>query len=209
MIEDKTSDWRRFAPLRLTPVLQHALDAFYAHGYHGASMRSIAQRNGVAVPTLYHYHQSKEAVLVALLDEAAHEVIERVTTAKNEGGDDVSAQFANVIEAFVLFTTHRVKLAFLDLELRLAQADAQTYTAARRKLHGLLADIVHEGVSTGLFVTHQPNETVRALLGMCRAIAHWYQIDGELTPSDVAQRYVHLALNAVGTRTPSRKRITT
>ncbi|MGU3586784.1 TetR/AcrR family transcriptional regulator [Rhodococcus sp. C26F] len=131
-------------------------------------MRSIARHNGVTAPTSY-YHQSKEAVLVALLDAAAREVIERATTARDEEGDDVRAQFTNVIESFVLSTTQRVELAFLDLELRSVQTDAKTYPAACRELHALLADIIHEGVSTTVVNTSEPHEAAHALLGMCRS----------------------------------------
>ena len=41
-------------------------------------------------------------------------------------------------------------------------------------------------------------ETARALLGMCQSIARWFQPDGPLDPSQLAERYVQIALAAAG-----------
>ena len=43
-------DWRSFPPLVLDPALGGALSAFLEFGYHGATMRTIAERAGLSVP---------------------------------------------------------------------------------------------------------------------------------------------------------------
>jgi AcrR family transcriptional regulator len=48
-------------------IHQAALDLFLEHGYHGASMRQIARRAGVAVAGIYNHSPSKEALFVELL----------------------------------------------------------------------------------------------------------------------------------------------
>nr|MDP9458711.1 helix-turn-helix domain-containing protein [Actinomycetota bacterium] len=47
---DTAARWRIFAPLELDPSLTAALAAFLEFGYHGATMRNIAQRAGLSVP---------------------------------------------------------------------------------------------------------------------------------------------------------------
>lgn len=42
--------WRDFPPLALDPVLRAAIESFVATGYHGATMRSLAQRAASAFP---------------------------------------------------------------------------------------------------------------------------------------------------------------
>jgi AcrR family transcriptional regulator len=61
--------------VRLTQ--QRILDTFeselLSEGYSSVSMRSVAKRAGISVPTVYRYYQNKEALLVALLDATTDE----------------------------------------------------------------------------------------------------------------------------------------
>ncbi|MGI5268771.1 TetR/AcrR family transcriptional regulator [Nonomuraea sp. CA-218870] len=194
-------DWRRYEPVELSPILTHALEAFYEHGFHGTTVRDIARRVGVTVPALYYHHENKEAVLVALLETATNDVIWRANAAAEESGDDPEARLANVVEAVVLHMTHRVRLAALDSELRYLQPDNRRhYAATRKKLETLLTEVIEDGVDRGVFAVTLPAETARALLGMCQAIAKWYHDGGPLRPEEIAERYVDIALTTVGVR---------
>ncbi len=51
-------------------LLQAAADLFYSDGY-GVSVDSIAERAGVAKPTVYAHFASKEALIAAVLESAA------------------------------------------------------------------------------------------------------------------------------------------
>ncbi|NKQ52706.1 TetR/AcrR family transcriptional regulator [Amycolatopsis sp. K13G38] len=192
-------DWRRYEPLDLSPILTHALDAFYEQGFHGTAVRDIARRVGVTVPALYYYYENKEAILVTLLETATNDVAWRAFTAAEEGGDAPETRFANVIEAIVLHMTHRVRLASLDSELRYLQpANRKHYAVTRKKIENLLTGIINDGVRTGTFTVTDPAETSRALLGMCQAIATWYHDSGPLRPEKLAERYVDIASKTVG-----------
>src|SRR2546423_15075602 len=92
------TDWGRYEPLELTPLLEAALDAFYEHGFHGTTVRDIVRRVGQTVPSLYYHHDSKEGVFVALLELSTREVAHRVKAAAAEA-DRPEDQLANVAEA--------------------------------------------------------------------------------------------------------------
>jgi hypothetical protein len=116
-------------------------------------------------------------------------------------------RFANVIEAVVLHMTHRVRLAALDTELRyLEPASRKQYAATRKSIENLLTTIIAEGVRAKVFTVAEPDETSRALLGMCQAIATWYHDDGPLRPEKLAGRYVEIALMTVGVKEHPRRR---
>jgi AcrR family transcriptional regulator len=199
------SGWRVYEPLELTPILAAALDAFYEHGFHGTTVRDIARRVGQTVPSLYYHHENKEGVFAALLEVGTNEVAWRVQAAAVDGGDRPEAQLANVIEAVALHMTHRGQFAALDLELRyLSPANRKRYAARRKEIENRLVGIVEDGVARGEFTATRPTETVRALLGMCQSIARWYHRDGPLTPDEVAERYVDIALMTVGATASAR-----
>jgi len=192
-------DWRVFAPLRYDPILEQALEAFSENGFHGTSVRDLARRVGVTVPALYYHYENKEAVLVTLLDAAVLDLIDRVLAAVTDGGADPVARFGNAVEAIVLNMTHRAKRSGLDSELRhVSPENRATYVANRKRLELIMLDLVRDGVEHGVFDVDDVDESVRALLGMLQSIARWYQRDGPLTPSSVAERYVDIALRVVG-----------
>ncbi len=192
------ADWRLYEPLELTPILTAALEAFYEHGFHGTTVRDIARRVGQTVPSLYYHHDSKEGAFVALLELSAAEATWRVKAAA-AAGDGTRQKFMNVIETIVLHMAHRTRLAALDLELRhLSPPNRKRYAAHRKEIETLLTEILETGEREAVFTLDDPAETARALLGMCQSIARWFQPDGPLDPSQLAERYVRIALAAAG-----------
>lgn len=194
----KRAGWRRVEPLELSPILAGALDVFYERGYHGASVRDIAKRVGVTVPALYYHHANKEAMLVALLETAANDALQRARAALEDAGDRPADQFANLIEALVLYMTHRTGTAYLHAEGRYVAPERRAgYTAMRKQLQQMVVDVVRRGVDDGVFDVPQVTDTVRAVLGMCQSIPTWYRPEGQLSAETVAKRYVEIALNTV------------
>jgi AcrR family transcriptional regulator len=198
---EPVGDWWVFEPLELPPTLAGALDAFREHGYHGTSVRDIARRVGVTVPALYYHHENKQAMLVALLENAMGEVLARARLADAAGEGRILDRFANVTECIVLHMTHRVATAGLDAELRyLEPANRKRYAALRKELEEMVLGILEEGVAQGLFEVDHGPDTARALLGMWQAVATWYHDGGPLSPQEIADRYVSISLRAVGAR---------
>lgn len=201
---DVDAEWRRCRPLELSPILTAAMDAFYDQGFHGASVRDIARRVGVTVPALYYHHENKEAILVSLLETAVEEVLQRATAAADDAGDDPALRLQYVVEAIALHMTRRTRLAALDAELRyLSPGNRKRYAAMRRQVQDLVTGIVRSGLAAGVFDVEDPDETSRALLGMCQAIPRWYRPDGPLGAGDVSARYVSIACRTAGVRPTS------
>lgn len=191
--------WRQMEPLELTPILSCALDAFYENGFHGASVRDIAQRVGVKMPALYYHHGNKEGMLLALLERSTNDVLARAHSANADGGDDPVQRLSNVIEAIVLRMTTRARLAALESEVRyLSPENRMKYRVIRKGIEELVCEIVEDGNKQGLFYTSDPAESTRAVLAMCQSIPRWYHADGKLAPEMVASKYVEIALTTVG-----------
>jgi len=57
--------------------------------------------------------------------------------------------------------------------------------------------VVLRGVEVGDFGTAYPVEAARAILNMGTAVATWFRADGRLTPAELAEIYVRLALATV------------
>lgn len=200
-LDTGVTGWRTFAPLDLHPILTAALEEFREHGYHGTSVRDVARRAGVSLPTIYYHYDNKQGLLVALLEGAMSEVLRRARLADDSAEGRPLERFANVIECIVLHMTHRAPTAALDSELRyLEPANRKKYAALRKELEDLLLGIVEEGTTQGLFEVDFAPDTSRAMLGMCQAVTNWYHADGPLPAEEIADRYVAIALRTVGAR---------
>lgn len=198
---DGHTDWRTYEPLRLPPILSASLDAFDEHGYHGTTVRDIARRVGVTVPALYYHYQNKQALLVELLLGSMNAVLGRARTAVAEVGDHPVDRFSALVECLVLYMAHRAPMAFLDTETRSLEPENRArYIAMRDELEALVQTSVRDAVDLGEFSTPYPVDAGRAVLTMAQAVANWYRSHGPLTPQQIADRYVQIALASVGYR---------
>ena len=70
---------------RRQSILQAAREVFFEHGFHHATVDSVAERAEVSKGTVYLYFESKETILAHLLLEGLHELIEELERADAAG----------------------------------------------------------------------------------------------------------------------------
>lgn len=190
--------WRSFCPLRLDPALSGALSSFLDLGYHGAPMRTIAERANLSVPGLYHYYASKQDMLIAILDLTMSDLLDRSRAARSEGRGPVE-RFVLLVECLALVHTHRRELAFVGAsEMRSLEPGARERVAAVRREQQRMVDVeVEAAVRTGAFATCRPHEAARAVVTMCTALSQWFRDTGPASAEQVAAQYVDFALDLV------------
>lgn len=190
--------WRHYQPLELDPALRGALASFLEFGYHGSTMRGVAERAGLSVAGLYHYYSSKQQLLVAILDRTMEELQTR-TVAASAAADDPWTRFALLVECQALFHSHRRELGFIGAtEMRSLAAPARRRIArVRREEQTRIDSEVVAACLVGAFGTPRPREAARAVVTMCTAIPQWYRHGGGSSPEQVADSYVDFALDLV------------
>ncbi|PNY80039.1 TetR/AcrR family transcriptional regulator [Deinococcus koreensis] len=67
-------------------IQQEAARLFVQSGYHGVSMREVAQAVGVTKPALYHHYADKEALFLSMLDGALAGLARLVEEASAQSG---------------------------------------------------------------------------------------------------------------------------
>jgi AcrR family transcriptional regulator len=99
-------------------LLGAARDEFLRHGYHGASMRSIAAAAGLAVGGIYNHFASKDEVFAAVLD-ANHPYHVLLPALQRAAGEDLEAFLRDaaqrVFEALRGAETTLMPLVFIEL----------------------------------------------------------------------------------------------
>ena len=109
-----------------------------------ASLEEIARRAGVGIGTLYRHFPSREALVAAIFEERIGEVLAAAERAA--AAEDAWQGLVGFLEqALQLQADH---LALRQLVLRYPQGDAKA-AAARRKIHGLLEELVERARDQG------------------------------------------------------------
>ncbi|WP_030166141.1 MULTISPECIES: TetR family transcriptional regulator [Actinomycetes] len=192
--------WREFADPEMDVVLRAALSCIVDQGYHGCSIRDIAEKADSSVSALYNYYPSKQAMLVALFDMTMTDLLGRATAARDESepGEPVE-RFSRLVESLTLYHSYRKEMGFVGAsEMRSLEGENYAVIAAKRiALQRMVDAEVQSGVELGVFATNRPREAARAVVTMCVAVSQWYNPDGDESPEDIASTYVRFALDLV------------
>jgi AcrR family transcriptional regulator len=185
-------------------ILDCAVAVFAAKGYHGASIREIASRAGVSVAGIYHHFPSKQHLLARLMDDTMDALIARTQKATAEASECPVALLSAAVAAHVRYHVEYREHSFVgNSELRSLVSPARERVLRKRdRQRAIFEDAVRRGAAEGVFDVEFPADTVRAIVTMCTAVATWYRPRGPLTPEELADRYVTLALRLVGYRNP-------
>jgi AcrR family transcriptional regulator len=176
-----------------------AIGVFVEHGYHGTSVREIAQAAGISVAGLYHHFPSKLDILVGLMDVVMDDLFAATSEAEARAGDEPADQLRAAVTAHVRFHTERREESFIgNTELRSLDQEHRARMIEKRDRQQRLFDrAVVRGRDLGVFRTAYPLEASRAIVTMSTTVATWYRKGGPLSPGDIAARYGELALATV------------
>jgi AcrR family transcriptional regulator len=183
-------------------IIGAALDAFSASGFHGSTMRGIATIAGVVVSNMYHYFESKSAILLAVLEGASNTQYDLTRAAVLAAGSDVRDQLQEAVKAFVKYDLHNPREAFIaNSELRyLDPSQRARIIAARDKQQEMFERLVTKGSRDGLFTTPYPDQACLAILTMCAGVTVWHRSSGPLTVDQIAEQYARYALGLLEVR---------
>ncbi|NMO00049.1 TetR/AcrR family transcriptional regulator [Gordonia sp. TBRC 11910] len=186
--------------LHLSPILSAALVELRENGYHGTSVRKIVTRAGLTLPSLYYHYGNKEGVLVALLNIAMDDLLNKLRKVLDDpSSKDPVVRLRWIVRSTVLHVTQRQDLASLHREFRfLERAAVAPYLERRHEVDDMLVEVLNDGNRTGQFHITDMEYTKLAVLGMAQGIADWYRPNGADSPSTIADRYEALTLRLVG-----------
>ncbi len=182
------------AARRREELLHVAAAVFAERGYHGASMREIAERSGVRPAALYYYFPSKARILEAICQYAITQFVARlgaIAAADLPAGEKVRRALRAHLEPLIgqRFYVH----AFLYQRRDLSKTARRPLDAQAHAYEALWRAIVEEGQREGVIPrTLDPRVAVLAILGMCNTVARWSRAAAELGLDPVAEAFTHL-----------------
>jgi AcrR family transcriptional regulator len=194
----KVAHAQRPASAREDEILAAAARIFRQKGYHGTSVRDIAESVGLLKGSLYHYISSKEELLARLFDGALEGTMRDLETIARRDGS-ASGRLRDMVKAYVRAVTANLDAVGLYLrEWRsLPAPELARLRAKRHAMRALFEDVVAQGVRAREFAAGDEKIATLAILGMCNWIFEWYRPRGRLRPEDLANELAERAVRSL------------
>jgi AcrR family transcriptional regulator len=186
---------------RAREVREAALTLFSERGYHGTSMRDIAEAIGVKAPALYNHVGSKQEIIKEIVLGTMERLFAEHEAAV-AGVEDVAERLRRAVEAHVRYAvTHRREVLVNQRDVLSLEEDNRALLVDRRnEYEGLFRAIVERGIREGRFGVGSARLASYSILDMGNGVAVWFREDGPLSGEEVAAHYGEIALGAVRAR---------
>jgi AcrR family transcriptional regulator len=180
-------------------LLEEALLLFGARGFHGVSVREITEATGIRASSLYAHMDSKEQLLVELVTIGHAEHHDLLQTALREASSDPVDRLARLVRAHVfLHATYPLLARICNRELQaLSDSSRARVMQVRNASQQLVADVVEEGMTAGVFHVDDVWLASAATLAMGLRIAEWWSDELGYTVEQVADAYATFAVRLV------------
>lgn len=183
---------------RESEILTAAARIFREKGYHGTSVRDIAEAVGLLKGSLYHYIRSKEQLLAKLFEGSLGDTIVEL---ESIAARDASAteRLGDMVRVYVMSVTANLDAVGIYLrEWRsLPAPELARVRARRRAMRRLFEDVIGEGIRRKELSVTDPKIAALAIIGMCNWTYEWYRPRGRLTPTALADELAERAVASV------------
>jgi AcrR family transcriptional regulator len=180
-------------------VIEAAGRLFADKGYHGTSMRDLGRELGLLGSSLYAHVESKQDLLVEVVEEGARLFHASAAAALAAGGSS-SDQLRRLIAGHVgvVLDNPDVARTYLN-EARMLDAEHRSRViAARDGYEQAFRQVILDGVSDGSFRSDaDPKLSSIFILSILNALERWYRPDGPVDGGRLADEVADFALAAL------------
>jgi AcrR family transcriptional regulator len=168
-------------------ILRLAANCFARQGYASTSIADLAAANGMSRGLLYHYFESKEAMLAEMLHSHLDYLLDAVKAAA-QSGDNTEVRFRETVRTMVLINAGSKDLQIVllhDLQ-NLNPSDRTAIVAKQKAILAVLRGLI-VALDGGRKLT---SRTVKAqtmmVMGMINYTYLWYDPAGPVGPEEYA-----------------------
>jgi AcrR family transcriptional regulator len=185
-----------------------AVSLFAQYGYAGTSIRDIARDAGITTASMYHFFESKEALLVEIMREG-QDTLNLQTKRMLDGVDRPEDRLSLLVSELAgSHGINRTVSRVTDGELRAFEPGSPIYlelVANRDTYERWWGDAIEQGIADGTFRVRDARVVRLGLIAMCTGVSEWYRPDGPSPLSDICCALVDTALAAVSAERDGRR----
>lgn len=178
-------------------VLQAAVRAFNARGFHAASLDEVATALQISKPTIYHYLGNKEQVLLECVARGLEQLQGAADAALREDG--------NGLERLRSFLTRYAEINMDDFgrcvirtgEEMLSPEGAKRFRGFKREIDQALRRLIEAGIADGSIGPVDVKIAAFTLAGALNWPGRWYEPGGPMAASELAEAMVALLIGGI------------
>jgi AcrR family transcriptional regulator len=181
-------------------VIATAADLFARNGYHGTGIAELGRAVGLGRGALYHYIESKEAVLYAISKDQVDKMNALAESILDEGlePEELLRRMARGLLRNI--ATHRSEWTVFFREYGALTGQRRDHViAARERYEGYWRQALDLGVRSGV-LRQTPRILVKGILGMLNYTYLWFEPDGELAPEELADIFMDTLIHGISGR---------
>lgn len=184
---------------RVNEILRVAAQVLAEKGYYNTSLEEIAERLDLAKASLYHYFDSKEALLTTALGTVAEEAIRRLTAIADEPGPAPDRLRRLIIEQLQIITVEYPELARLFLAHLEWPGDVRKRISDWHARHDdIFRAVIAEGVDAGDLADIDVSVVRHNLTGALNFVPFWFKPEGRLPDREAFERVADSVLLMFG-----------
>ena len=163
---------------------------FAKRGYHGTSMRDLGRELGLLGSSLYAHVDSKQDLLVEVVEDGARLFQESARGALSVPGSALDRLRALVTGHVDVVLSHQDVVRTYLNEARMLDDDHRARViAARDSYEQAFREVIADGIGDGSFRADvEPKMSSIFILSVLNALERWYRPDGELDRDALAGR---------------------
>ena len=181
--------------IRKQKIIDTAASLFHRKGYASTSLDDVAGELGISKAALYHYVGSKDELLSIIYTQAFDNVFKdtyEISGMDLPPDEKLRVMIRNHINNIIIKDLSMFSVFFSE-ESQLPEKDFKKIRAEKKKYTRIVAEIIAEGISLGMFKKADPNLQAYAILGMCNWIYKWYKPQKTTyTPEQIADDFISL-----------------
>lgn len=175
----------------LRRIYEEALARFAVRGYHGVSVRDIADACGITASSIYAHVPSKEQLLYDLILMGHEEHRDHLRAALLSAGSEPADQLRDLVAGHVRFhAAYPVLATVCNNELHaLSEDSASAVQAIRDEGVRIFTGVIERGRALGRFHCDDPLLVTAAIAAMGIRVAAWYRPEAADASEEISDRY--------------------
>ncbi len=155
---------------RRNEILDSAQRLIYTKGYQQMAIQDILDSMGISKGAFYHYFDSKQDLLDAIVDRMTVEAVDLLLPVVQDSSLPALEKLQRFYDRAGRWKTAQKEFIFALMRVWYADDNAivrqKEETAAVRQIAPLLTQILHQGIEEGVFNNPHPDELGEVLLSM-------------------------------------------
>lgn len=185
-------------PSRWNDLVAAAAEEFAEHGFERATIEGIAQRLGILKGSVYHYVESKEELLYAVVEAPATRILQEMELLAQDGRSAVERLRA-VFHLQIRIFSDYYPAAFVYLRQVGQETQPPEFRKRDARYMHLLERIIADGVRLGEFsLSTSPRLAALAVVGILNWMSQWYSPTGQASPDQLADALFAIAVGGLG-----------